>query len=163
MNRFAHEMGYSVLTTGHNLDDEAAVLFGNTMTWQVGYLARQGPVLPAGNGFARKVKPLCRMYEREMAAYCLIRGIDYIYEECPYSVGATSIGHKELLAAMEHTSPGAKQNFYLSFLKAKEDGFLDSQQSPRPEMHACEHCGQPTTAPGTCAFCRLWAEGTSSE
>jgi tRNA(Ile)-lysidine synthase TilS/MesJ len=69
MNRIAHEMSYLVLATGHNLDDEAAVLFGNTLTWQVGYLARQGPVLPESDGFARKVKPLCRLYEREMAAY----------------------------------------------------------------------------------------------
>lgn len=156
MNRIAHELGYSVLATGHNLDDEAAVLFGNTMTWQVGYLTRQGPVLPEGDGFARKVKPLCRMYEREMAAYCLVCGIDYIYEECPFSKGATSIAHKELLAELEHKSPGTKQNFYLSFLKAKEMGFLDDHQVPPPLMQACERCGQPTTAPGLCAFCRLW-------
>ncbi len=158
MNRIAYELGYSVLATGHNLDDEAAVLFGNTMTWQVGYLGRQGPVLPESDGFARKVKPLCRMYEREMAAYCLVRGIDYIYEECPYSFGATSIAHKELLAELERKSPGAKQNFYLSFLKAKESGFLDGRQAAPPSMHACERCGQPTTAPGLCAFCRLWME-----
>jgi uncharacterized protein (TIGR00269 family) len=156
MNRIAYELGYLVLSTGHNLDDEAAVLFGNTMNWQVGYLARQGPVLPEGEGFARKVKPLCRMYEREMAAYCLVRGIDYIYEECPYSFGATSIAHKELLSELERKSPGAKQNFYLSFLRAKEAGFLDSEQTHAPLMHICERCGQPTTAPGLCAFCRLW-------
>jgi len=157
MNRFAYELGYSVLATGHNLDDEAAVLFGNTITWQVGYLARQGPMLPEGDGFARKVKPLCRMYEREMTAYCLVRGIDYIYEECPYSFGATSIAHKELLAELERKSPGAKQNFYLSFLKAKENGFLNAHHEDlSPTMHACERCGQPTTAPGLCAFCRLW-------
>jgi uncharacterized protein (TIGR00269 family) len=163
MNRIAYELGYSVLATGHNLDDEAAVLFGNTMTWQVGYLARQGPVLTAHRstsgkkgGFARKVKPLCRMYEREMAAYCLVRGIDYIYEECPYALGATSIAHKELLAELERKSPGSKQNFYLSFLKAKESGFLDGHQASSPLMHACEDCGQPTTAPNLCAFCRLW-------
>jgi tRNA(Ile)-lysidine synthase TilS/MesJ len=132
MNRIAHELGYSVLATGHNLDDEAAVLFGNTMNWQVGYLARQGPVLPETDGFARKVKPLCRMYEREM------------------------IAHKELLAEMERKSPGAKQNFYLSFLRAKRTGFLDSEQTSPPTMDNCQRCGQPTTAPGLCAFCRLW-------
>jgi tRNA(Ile)-lysidine synthase TilS/MesJ len=92
-----------------------------------------------------------------MAAYCLVRGIDYIYEECPHSFGATSIAHKELLAELERKSPGAKQNFYLSFLRAKENGFLNSHhQELSPLMNACERCGQPTTAPGLCAFCRLW-------
>ena len=34
MNRMARQGGYAVLVTGHNLDDEAAVLFGNTINWQ---------------------------------------------------------------------------------------------------------------------------------
>jgi tRNA(Ile)-lysidine synthase TilS/MesJ len=33
MNRLARDLGYDVLATGHNLDDEAAVLFGNTLSW----------------------------------------------------------------------------------------------------------------------------------
>jgi hypothetical protein len=63
MNRVARDGGYDVLATGHNLDDEAATLFGNTLTWSTGYLARQGPVLPAmAGGLARKVKPFFRFY-----------------------------------------------------------------------------------------------------
>jgi len=60
--------GYDVLVTGHNLDDEAAVLFGNTLHWHTEYLGRQLPVLPARDGFPRKVKPLVRLAERETAA-----------------------------------------------------------------------------------------------
>ena len=89
MNRVARDLGYDVLATGHNLDDEAAVLFGNTLQWSGEYLLRQGPVLPEVPGMARKVKPLCRFYEREMTAYAILRSIDYIYEECPYAVGST--------------------------------------------------------------------------
>ena len=36
--------GYDVLATGHNLDDEAAVLFGNVLRWETEYLGRQHPV-----------------------------------------------------------------------------------------------------------------------
>ena len=105
MNRVALEGDYSVLATGHNLDDEAAVLFGNVLHWQVGYLLRQGPVLPAdGQGLARKVKPFCHFYERETAAYALIQGIDYMYDECPFAQGATSLSHKATLNQMEHLS-----------------------------------------------------------
>ena len=46
---------FDVVATGHNLDDEAAVLFGNTLRWDVEYLSRQLPVLPARHGFPRKV------------------------------------------------------------------------------------------------------------
>lgn len=158
MNRMARDGGYDVLATGHNLDDEVAVLFGNTLSWSVGYLARQGPVLEAhADGFARKVKPFCRLYERETAAYALVRGIDYIYEECPYSVGATSLAHKDLLNRLEAGRPGAKLSFYLSFLQAKEAGLLRTEsQSSADRLHRCPSCGQPTSVPEKCAFCRTW-------
>ncbi len=156
MNRVAREDNYTVLATGHNLDDEAATLLGNLLHWQIGYIARQAPVLLAsGDGFARKVKPLCRLYERETAAYALLSGIDYIYDECPYAVGATSLYHKELLNRLEEESPGAKLQFYLGFLRARETG-LFCEQGGAVELHPCINCGQPTSAPGLCTFCRLW-------
>jgi len=158
MNRVARDGGYDVLATGHNLDDEVAVLFGNTLTWNAGYLVRQAPVLPADKpGLARKVKPFCRFYERETAAYALVRGIEYIYDECPYAEGSTSIEHKELLNQMEKDRPGTKLQFYLNFLRAREQGlFADAERATRVELNTCEKCGQPTSAPGLCAFCRLW-------
>jgi uncharacterized protein (TIGR00269 family) len=155
MNRVASEGDFDVLATGHNLDDEAAVLLGNTLHWQTGYLSRQAPVLEEQDGLARKVKPLCRLYEREMAAYAIVKGIDYIYEECPHAVGSTTNRYKELLNQLELDSPGSKLQFYISFLKAKEQGFFRQAEAP-VELHPCENCGQPTTAPGLCTFCRLW-------
>ncbi len=156
MNRIARDFGYSVLATGHNLDDEAAVLFGNTLTWATGYLVRQGPVLEAVPGLARKVKPFFRFYERETAAYALLRGIKYIYDECPFSVGAKSIYYKKLLNRLEADRPGAKLQFYLGFLRAKEEGlFAQRAEEVVETLHTCPVCGQPTSAPGKCAFCRL--------
>ena len=158
MNRVALEGGYDVLTTGHNLDDEAAVLMSNTLSWQVGYLARQGPVLPAsGDGLIRKAKPFCRVYERDTAAYAILAGIDYIYDECPYAVGATSIEYKELLNQLECKRRGGKLQFYIEFLRAKKEG-LFAEQGERVALTACTTCGQPSSAPGECAFCRMWRQ-----
>jgi tRNA-5-methyluridine54 2-sulfurtransferase len=155
MNRIARDLGYDVLATGHNLDDEAAVLFGNTLSWSSEYLLRQGPVLAAADGFARKVKPLCRFYEREMTAYCLLRGIEYIYEECPFAEGSQSIYYKELLNQLETTRPGAKLTFYLRFLEARKRGDLFVEQNAaRPHLHNCPKCGQPTSTEDLCSFCR---------
>jgi uncharacterized protein (TIGR00269 family) len=158
MNRVAYDHGYDVIVTGHNLDDEAAVLFLNTLHWQAGYLARQAPVLPGDRpGLARKAKPLCRFYEREMAAYALVRGIDYVYDECPYAEGSNTIYYKGVLNRLEDEQPGAKLQFYLQFLEAKNAGlFAGVQRAEALELHACAKCGQPTSAPDRCAFCRLW-------
>jgi len=156
MNRVAREGGYNVLATGHNLDDEAATLFGNTIHWLDGYLLKQNPVLEASPGLVRKVKPLMRFYEREMAAYALLRGIEYIQEECPYSAGAASIEYKEVLNQLEAKSPGAKQYFYLEFLKAKKNGFFNfPEEAVNDPQNICPSCGQITHSPGKCAFCRM--------
>jgi len=159
MNREAYEGGFAAVATGHNLDDEAAVLLQNTLRWQTGYLARQAPVLPSTHPhLSRKVKPFVRFYERDTAAYTLSRGIDYIYEECPYSKGATTIFYKELLNQLETRSRGARQQFYLSFLQARESEGLFQGTRAQVELHECAECGQPTSAPELCAFCRLWEE-----
>lgn len=165
LDQIAREGKYDVLATGHNLDDEAAVLFGNTLNWNVGYLYRQGPVLPARHaGLVRKVKPLCRFYEREMAAYALVRGIEYIYEECPHAVGSTTIYYKTLLNQLEADRPGAKLSFYLAFLQAKEKGLFaqppvngegEAVGAAGEHLRTCPGCGGPTTVEGLCAFCRM--------
>jgi uncharacterized protein (TIGR00269 family) len=162
MNRVARDGGYDVLVTGHNLDDEAAVLFSNTMNWIPSYLVRQWPVLEADKpGLVRKAKPLCRIYEREMAAYALLRGIEYIYEECPHAAGSKTIYYKDILNRMEADRPGAKLSFYLNFLQAKQNGlFTEQADQQQREMHTCPGCGQPTTSPGLCAFCRMTSKVT---
>lgn len=155
-DRAALEGGYDAIVTGHNLDDEAAVLFGNTLRWEAEYLARQLPVLPARDGFPRKVKPLVRLGEREMAAYCVLRGIDYVVEECPMAAGNKHLGYKEALNAIEATSPGSKHAFYFGFLDRAVGRFADAAPDPSASasLGTCERCGSPSTN-DVCAFCRL--------
>jgi len=152
MNRVALDHGIGVVATGHNLDDEAATLFGSITHWQTDALARQSPALPASHAkLARRVKPLYRLSERETAAYAFLRKIDYIVEECPFAKGATSIAHKEILSRMEDASPGAKHNFLFGFL---EKGRAAFERAEAVELRECVRCGQVTT--GTvCAFCKL--------
>ena len=149
----ARRGGYDAVATGHNLDDEAAVLLGNVLRWQGEYLARQRPVLPAGDGFPRKVKPLVRLGEREMAAYCVLRGIDYMVEECPMAAGNKHIGYKEALNSIEERSPGTKQAFYFGFLDRAADRFAPDDDK-RPAIGRCVRCGAPAGGE-VCAFCHL--------
>ena len=152
MNRAALEHGIPVVATGHNLDDEAATLFGSVMHWQTDALPRQSPALASTHAkLARRVKPLYRLSERETAAYAFLRRIDYIVEECPFAKGATSIFHKEMLSRMEDASPGAKHNFLFGFLEKARPAF---ERAETVVLNECVRCGQVTT--GTiCAFCKL--------
>jgi tRNA(Ile)-lysidine synthase TilS/MesJ len=159
-NKAALDGGYDVVATGHNLDDEAAVLLGNVLHWSVEYLARQLPVLPASHGFARKVKPLVRLAERETAAYCVLSGIDYIVEECPNAVGNRHLGYKEVLNEVEARSPGTKAAFYFGFLERAAGRFAGATAADTGGLRSCPGCGSATTNEGLCAFCNLVAKAT---
>jgi uncharacterized protein (TIGR00269 family) len=92
-----------------------------------------------------------------MAAYALLRGIEYIYDECPFSIDASSLQNKFILNELEDKRPGLKMQFYAGFLKARRRGLLTLPEEAAPALRTCERCGQPTsTEQGLCAFCRLW-------
>ncbi len=153
-DKAALDGGYDVVVTGHNLDDEAAVLLGNVLHWDVEYLARQLPVLPARNGFPRKAKPLVRLTERETAAWCLLRGIDYLVEECPIATGNRHLHHKDVLNRIEAESPSTKAAFYLKFIDNMAPILAGQSAADAGELHDCVRCGAPPTSE-VCAFCRL--------
>lgn len=165
-NRAALEEGFQVLVTGHNLDDEVATLFGNTLHWQTDMLGRQSPVLEerlmGSEGeertvFVRKVKPLIRISERETAAYALLQGIDYIVEECPMVEGNTQHRYKEALTLLEENSPGTKQQFLFGFLSKAAPRF--KTETDEADLTQCSSCGAPTVlwegqTEAVCAFCK---------
>jgi tRNA-5-methyluridine54 2-sulfurtransferase len=161
----ARRGGYDAIVTGHNLDDEAAVLMGNVLHWHTDYLGRQAPMLPATNGFPKKVKPLVRLTERDTAAYCILRGIDYLVDECPMAAGNKHLSYKAALNDIESDSPGAKHAFFFGFLANAADRFRpggpDAEaDDSRGALQPCERCGAPSSM-GLCAFCRLTERATA--
>lgn len=149
MNRVCMEKGYNTLVTGHNIDDEAAALFGNLLYWKEEYLWKKNVVLEGTDGhLSKKVKPLFLCSEREMAAYAILNNIDYIYEECPFSTDAKSLTYKAMLNRLEENSPGTKLQFIKGYLKMMKEG------GEKKEGGFCATCGYPSYG-DTCNFCRL--------
>jgi uncharacterized protein (TIGR00269 family) len=158
-NKLAADLGYDVVATGHNLDDEAATLFGNVVHWNVDYLGRQGPVLESTHPrLVRKVKPLYRLSERETAAYAVIERIDYILEECPMAKGAKSLAYKDMLNSLEEQQPGAKYGFLVGFLKQGRRAVPSGGFDQATDLRECTRCGQPTSG-DLCAYCRMADRG----
>ncbi len=161
MNRICMDKGYTVLVTGHNLDDEASALLGNLLYWKEDYLWKKGVALEGREGhLSKKVKPLFLCSEREMAAYALIRGIDYIYEECPFSIGAKTLGYKAILNKIEETSPATKIGFVKGYLKTVKK--LALADTNKRESY-CPLCGYPSSGE-ICSVCRTLEKfGTGKE
>jgi uncharacterized protein (TIGR00269 family) len=167
-NRAALEEGFDILVTGHNLDDEVATLFGNVLHWNTDLLGRQAPVLEERvlteghrerTVLVRKVKPLIKLAERETAAYALLKGIDYIVEECPMVEGNTQHRYKDAVTMLEDASPGTKQQMYFGFLRKAAHRFKDD--SGEANLVACASCGGPTVTSTDgdplCSFCKTKA------
>lgn len=153
-NKVASEGGFTAMATGHNLDDEVARLFANTLRWDDSYLSDQGPCLPAEEGFVRKVKPLYRLSEFETANYAFLKGIEIHSDPCPYSQGASFTGHKRIWDDIEHKSPGSKFSFYDGFLKRGRPAFAAVAEKEGFELKPCASCGSPTSM-DLCGVCRV--------
>ena len=149
-NKVAREGGYSVVATGHNLDDEASALLSNVINWNLKYLGKKAPVLEEEEGFVRKVKPLCKVTEKQTALYALLEGIDFIEEECPFSEDATSVFFKEILNQIEERFPGTKLRFYLDYLRKVMPLFEKEER----DLTRCRICGEPSPTE-VCGVCRL--------
>jgi len=156
LNQVALEGGYPVLVTGHNLDDEAAVLFGNVLRWDFSYVARQWPSLPESAGVVRRVKPLVHLDGRETAAYCSLQRIDYVPEESSGHSGDERLGYVGVMKAIEEHSPGAIAAFYDGFLQQMKPLLDRTSDANHGSRQVCASCGTPTTGE-FCAFCRLTA------
>ncbi len=152
MNKVAVEMGYDVLVTGHNLDDEASQLLGNILHWQKGYILRSWPVLEKTHEkFVKKVKPLVLNYEDDIRLYAEMKKIPFLRETCPFSIGATSKIYKKMLLTLEEEQRGAILSFYMGYVREKDKFFKEDEEPV--EIKSCEVCGYPTTS-NVCYFCR---------
>jgi uncharacterized protein (TIGR00269 family) len=84
----------------------------------------------------------------------VLKGIDYIVDECPMAAGNRHLRYKETLNEIEDRSPGAKAAFYLQFLDRMLP-VLDGVAAEEKELvGTCSRCGAPSSAE-VCAFCRL--------
>lgn len=153
LNHYAYHHHYSVLATGHNLDDEAATLLGNLLRWREEYLQHQSPCLPSDYpGLVKKVKPFYTLTDQEILWYVQQMKIPYCDSICPFSRKASSLDFKKALNVIEDQSPGTKHYFLFHFLERKHDLFPGKQ--PNGILKNCSLCGMPTTQE-RCSFCSV--------
>jgi uncharacterized protein (TIGR00269 family) len=92
----------------------------------------------------------------------VIRGIDYLVDECPIAAGNRHLGFKDALNTIETQSPGTKTAFYLNFVE-KVAPLLAAYALPDDvELRPCAECGSPTTGE-VCAFCNLVAKARAHD
>lgn len=150
LNKVGVEMGFDRLATGHNLDDEAAVLLSNYLSANVELLSRQYPVLPARDGMISRIKPLFEVSEFETSMYARFQGLTPVDEECPYAITPSTHRFKRVLNVLEEETPATKIRMVRGFLERVKP-LLENAEAPPGK---CATCGYPSSSE-ICSFCRL--------
>lgn len=145
INEIARDLGFTRVLTAHNLDDEAQTAVLNILRGDLFRLVQtlpNGPIL--SDLFVRKVKPLRRVYEEEIAVYAYFIGYEFQANDCPYLRYYPSLRAKvrEFLYRLERERPGA-----LLKLMDRIDTLMSTyvrMYSDYPQLPRCVNCGEPT-------------------
>jgi len=152
LNRKAIEFSADKVATGHNLNDEAAILLQNIIGTNINLLSKFGPVQPALKDLlASKIKPFFETYEDEILLYANFKNIDYVDVACPYSKGAQLLKLKTIITKLEDIRPGSALTMVRGFYK-KIKPLLQSIKEEK--INKCKICNMPTSTE-ICSFCRL--------
>ena len=172
LNIAARELGATKIATGHNKDDEAQTVLMNVLRGDLermiragaaegigGNLSREKEVENgvSGGGFVPRVKPLKRLYEREIAMYAYLRGYGFQSVECPFPRDTVRDAVREALDILSTRISGV-HDALLNF----EDKLLERLGSSTAHVRACRNCGEPTS-PGrelckACEYVLKYAE-----
>lgn len=152
MNKFGYENGFDVIVTGHNLDDEVSFILNNLFNWNIRYLAKHEPVLPAHDKFLKKVKIFFEIEEELILKYAEAEEIPYTTVECKYAERAITLKHRAYLNELEKERPGIKYQFLSGYMKNRH---LFKVEEEDFQFRECEVCGM-TSAGKICSFCRVW-------
>lgn len=151
LNRGAREVRADRLATGHNLDDLAQTVMMNLMRAEPSRLARFTDPIVKSERLVRRVRPLLRTPEKEVAIYAMMKGIEIESVECPYARFAFRGHVRKMLNEAEEKYPGTKFKIVSSFLEI--EGPLRSKYATDSGISVCDTCGDPSSQK-TCMFCR---------
>ena len=153
LNKKSRELGFTLLATGHNLDDEAQSIMMNQMKNNVSASARLGPKVGIieDSRFVQRIKPLYFCTEKEVTTYAFINGLMDDFNECPNAVHSYRAGIRDMLNDFENKFAGTKHSIVNSFLETLP--LLQKQYTQNHiEIKSCDNCGEPS-AKEICSAC----------
>lgn len=151
LNKAARELNADALATGHNLDDEAQMVFQSYLKGDIDSLFRPHPRHPQP-GLVPWIKPLRRIPEEETALYATTHGLSpFDSKGCPHEKDAMRLEVKNTLNDFEARHPGTRYSLLRSL-----DRVVDLQPDSAFLAAPCQRCGEPC-AGDVCKSCQMLA------
>ena len=156
INKYARINKATKLITGHNLDDEAQAIIMNTFKANTSLAAHLGPIsgIEDYKLFVQRVKPLYFCTEKETRLYCLLKGFQVDFTECPYSQQGLRANVREMLNDFENKYKGTKQGVINSFLAILPLIKANQIKTNESKIKNCKTCNEPANLE-ICNACKL--------
>jgi uncharacterized protein (TIGR00269 family) len=145
-------VGADKVATAHNLDDEIQTFMLNIFHGGVERITRSAySAYFVKNGFVKKIKPMCEIYEKEIALYTFLTNTKFQSIPCPYAYSSLRNDMRSIINNMEENHPGIKYTLFGS--KEKLAHTLDINLE-NFELKTCGICGFPTSSK-ICEVCKI--------
>ncbi len=155
LNTIARETGVDKLAIGHSLDDETQTILLNIIHGDPMRIARSKPVTNlVHQELIQRVKPLCRIPEKEIVFYAYLKGIEFQCIDCPYAQTALRNDIRNILNQMEHKHSGTLFTIFNSIEKIRPA--LETAVE-EVKLKDCKICGEPTVL-NICRSCEMLQE-----
>ncbi len=153
MNKTARKLGATKVAIGHNMDDEVQSIMANYIRGDMLRAVRLGAkaYVVKDAKFIPRIKPLREIPEKETALYCMLKGFDTSFGECPYAHESFRWSVRDIVNGLEDKYPGTKYSILRTFdrlLPKIRKEFLNKK------IRKCESCGEPTSKE-VCKVCLL--------
>jgi len=147
LNKAAKDLGANKLAIGHNLDDIGQTLLMNIMRNEPLRIGR-GSV--DNNEFVKRIRPLMKTPEKEVAIYAMLKKIELDRKDCPYAHFAFRSHVRKLLNETEEKYPGTKFKVANSYFEMEKT----IGKNCTGKIEKCNECGQPCSE-NICMFCKM--------
>jgi len=152
LNLAARNAGVDKLATGHNLDDETQTILLNILHGDALRIARVKPVLEDVHPkFVQRVKPMCKLPEKETSLYAHMKRIECQSVPCPYAPTALRSDVRLMLNRMEEKHAGTKFTLDKSVERIRPALEAVTEEA---KLQDCLECGEPT-AGKICQPCQM--------
>jgi len=141
LNIAAREVEATKIATAHNLDDEVQSMIINILRGDIARMSRGEYDLNNDKRLVPRIKPLCKIPEKEIALYAYLKNIRFQSLPCNYLETSLRNDVRRFLNMLEDKHSGMKFTIYRSFEKI----LSQLNYSDKRVRGWCKICGEPTT------------------